>query len=326
MLTSSSRLQPGHPNRLPLLPAILLAAAAQGQPAELPPDLIELTPDSIRESMIAFVNLSTAPGLDGATFQVDTSVRESDLIRGSLGYTADLTLKDYIFDGYWGLALTYGRSDDTVRVRDADGKALELDSERDILSFRSSGGFNFPFHQHFSVRSYLSMAVSQLETDTQVTGLGEQTILPLLELDSAVDALTTSGTVVARYDRWFDSDRVELSAQYTAAYTDTFNGSDEALDTWGWNETTLLRAAYSWDSGYRSNGRPWRWRAYGSHTQFHGLNNDALGFTYYTELGMGLDYEWNIRPLDWFGLRFIGFKLGFIFGNDVEGFSAGLSF
>ena len=73
------------------------------QQVEIPPDLIELTPDDIRESLIAFVNLSTTPGLDGATFSVDEPGRESELIRGSLGYASDLTLKDHVLDAYWGL-------------------------------------------------------------------------------------------------------------------------------------------------------------------------------------------------------------------------------
>ena len=171
-----------------------------------------------------------------------------------------------------------------------------------------------------------SVAASRLETESQLTSLDDTSALPQVVLENSVDALTTSGTVVARYDRWYDSDRMELSAQYTAAYTDTFNGTDDLLETWGWNETVLLRAAFSWDSGYRSSGRPWRWKTYVNHTRFLGLDKDALGFTRYTELGVGLDHEWNIRPLDWVGLRFIGLKLGFIYGDDVRGISAGLAF
>lgn len=289
-------------------------------------DLAVYGPDNIRESMIAFVNLSTAPGLDGATFRVDSHNRDTDLVRGSLGYTGTATVRDTIADAYWGIALAYADAEDELRVLDQQGRPAKLDGERSILSLRSSAGLNLPLDQHFSLRPYLSVAVSRLETDTRILFDGENVPLPEVILENSVDALTTSATLEVRYDRWFGTQRIELSGQYTAAYTDTFNGSDDLLDTWGWNETVLLRSAYSWDSGHRSRDRPWRWKTYANYTRFPGLDKDALGFTYYTELGLSFDYEWNIRPLDWFGVRFIGLKFGLIYGNDVRGISAGLSF
>lgn len=182
----------------------------------------------MRESLIAFVNLSTAPGLAGATFTVDEPGRRSDLVRGSLGYASDLTLKDYVLDAYWGAALAYG-------------------------------------------------------------GL-------------------------------------EVTGQYTAAYTDTFNGTIDNLDTWGWNETALARVRYSKATGWHTRNKPWRWNTYATHTRFLGLEQQALGFNTYSEIGVGLDFELNIRPLDWFGLRFLGLKAGYIFGDGVKGVSVGLSF
>jgi len=78
----------------------LSGVSITAQEQEIPSELIELTPEDIRESLIAFVNLSTAPGLDGATFSVDEPGRDSELVRGSLGYASDLTLKDYVLDAY----------------------------------------------------------------------------------------------------------------------------------------------------------------------------------------------------------------------------------
>ena len=97
-----------------LLSLLLSPATLRAQEVEIPPGLEKLSVDDIRESMIAFVNLTTAPGLDGATFSVDDDNRESDLIRGSLGYAADLTLKESILDAYWGIALAYGSLEDQL--------------------------------------------------------------------------------------------------------------------------------------------------------------------------------------------------------------------
>lgn len=296
------------------------------QQVEIPPDLIELSPEDIRESLIAFVNLSTAPGLAGATFSVDEPGRESELIRGSLGYTADLTLKDHVLDAYWGAALAYGSLEDQVDVLDREGRPTRLDVDRDILSLRGSVGLSLPITRHFKLRPYLSLAASHLETSSQVERLGSSAPLPEVWLNTEVDALSTSVTLEAAYDRWFDSGRLEVTGQYTAAYTDTFNGTTDGLDTWGWNETALMRVRYSRPTGWHTRNKPWRWNTYATHTSFLGLEQQALGFNAYTEVGVGLDFELNIRPLDWFGLRFLGLKAGYIFGDGVEGVSVGLSF
>ena len=296
------------------------------QEAEVPSDLIELTPEDIRESLIAFVNLSTAPGLDGATFSVDEPGRDSDLVRGSLGYASDLTLKGYVLDGYWGMALAYGTLEDLVDVLGPEGRPIRLNVDRDIISLRGSGGLSLPISRHFKLRPYLSLAASHLQTSSRIQGLDSIVPLPEVWLEADTDALSTSGTLEAVYDRWFDSDRLEIKGQYTLAYTDTFNSSTEGQDTWGWNETALMRVRYSKATGWYTRNKPWRWNTYATHTRFLGLENQALGFNAFTEVGVGLDFELNIRPLDWFGLRFVGLKIGYIQGNGVEGISAGLSF
>ena len=56
------------------------------------------------------------------------------------------------------------------------------------------------------------------------------------------------------------------------------------------------------------------------------LERAALGFTYYTEIGFGFDYEVSIRPLDWYGQRFLGIEAGYIFGNGVRGYAVSLTF
>lgn len=305
---------------------IIICPTGVAQPVEVPPDLVELTPDDIRESLIAFVNLSTTPGLDGAVFSVDEQDRTSDLVRGSLGYVSDLTLKDYVLDAYWGLAIAYGELEDRVDVLSPQNRPIRLDVSRDILSLRSSFGFSLPVSGHLKIRPYLSLAASRLETSTQIKSLDTVSQLPNVLLDSEADTLSTSGTLEAVYDRWFDTDRVELKGQYTAAYTDTFNRSNSLLDTSGTNETALVQARYSKATGWKFRNKPLRWNTYATHTHFLGLDRKALGFNAYTEIGMGLNYELNIRPLDWFGLRFLGLKAGYIFGDGVEGFSVGLSF
>ncbi|MEP1471599.1 MAG: hypothetical protein ABJK25_11550 [Halieaceae bacterium] len=299
---------------------LFFSPVAKGQ------DLVELTPEDIRESIIAFVNLYSTPGLDGATFRVNDDNRESDLIRGSLGYSGDLTIKGSVFDAYWGIALAYGSLEGEADVLSQRGRPLQLDVDRDILSLRGSGGLSLPITRHFKLRPFLSLSASHIDTNTSVRELGGDITLPEIWVDSEVDALTTTATLFADYDRWYEQQRLELRGQYSLAYTDTFNASNDNLDTWSWNETLFLRARYSAPTNRFTRNKPWRWNSYVSHTRFLGLEQRALGFNSFSEVGVGLDFELNIRPLDWFGLRFIGIKAGYIFGDGVDGLSVGLNF
>ena len=100
----------------------------------------------------------------------------------------------------------------------------------------------------------------------------------------------------------------------------TFTRSSNAVDRSG------KRARWSAPTGLYTRGRPWRWSTFLSHTNFVNLDKQALGFSYYFELGAGISYEINVRPLDWFGLRFIGFEAGAILGDDVDGYAVGITF
>lgn len=288
-------------------------------------DLQVITAENIRESMIAFVNVTTGPGLGGATLRVDQRNRESDLLRGGLEVAGDYTLRDTVADFYWGGALAYGALDDELEALGVGGRRLRLNVERSIISLRGSAGFNLPVSQHLTVRPYLSVAGSRLETNTRIQGPDEIN-LPEIYRDSSVDALTTTASLVAEYDRWQGTRRVEIKGHYNLAYTDTFNASDAGLETWGWNNTLLLRFRYSDALPQSTRGKPWRWNAYAIHTEFFDLDERALGFNAYHELGVGIDYEINIRPLNWFGMRFVGFKVGYLFGDGVDGFSVGITF
>jgi len=309
--------------RLVLLVGLLpCAVSVQALDAD---DLEVITPDNIRESMIAFVNVTTGPGLGGATFRVDQRNRESDLLRGGLEVAGEYTLKDTIADFYWGGALAYGDLEDDLVARGVGGRPLRLNVERQIISLRGSAGFNLPVTEHFTVRPYVSLAGSRLETSSRIQGTGEVS-LPGIYRDSSVDTFTTTATVIAEYDRWQGTRRWEAKGHYNRAYTDTFNASDAELETWGWNNTLVLRLRYSDALQLFTRGKPWRWNAYAMHTELLDLDEVALGFDAYHEVGVGIDYELNIRPLDWFGLRFVGFKVGYLFGDGVDGFSVGVTF
>ena len=90
--------------------------------------LSSLSDADIREYAIAFVNMTTSPGLEGATLSVDNDERQSDQWRSSLGFNAEFTLRDHIFNGYWGMAIIGGRLEDKIEfIVSAQQKGVEID-------------------------------------------------------------------------------------------------------------------------------------------------------------------------------------------------------
>ena len=86
-----------------------------------------------------------------------------------------------------------------------------------------------------------------------------------------------------------------------------------------------LKGMYSNNTSLMTKGRPWRWLVYASHTNFITINKSALGYTGLLEVGTGLEWHLNIKPLDWFGWQSVGIKLGVITSRDVEGINFGLT-
>ena len=292
-------------------------------------DFDRFTVDEASQATIAFVNIASVPGVGGASFRIrESGRRSSDLIRSSLGFGAEFTLKKPIFNGFWGADLGLGDLEDTLFVASSAGQPFRLDLDRDLLSLRGSGGLAFPISEHFKLRPYLSLIGARLDTDARISSApGERPEVPIqLEFDSTNDSYTVAGTLEAIYDRWFDQNRIELMATYTDAYTDVFSADQEQFEQSGWNSTLVLSARWSGPTDLVTAKRPWRWNAYGNYTNFVDQSKIALGFRYYYEFGVGIDYEWNLKPLDMFGLRFVGLKAGFITGDDVTGYSVGLTF
>ena len=100
----------------PLLALAIYVLITPVTNAEILPGVSTLSDTVVRESAIAFVNATISPGIEGATLTVDDGNRQSEQWRSSLGFTAEFTIKDHIFNGYWGLALVGGSLDDSVGV------------------------------------------------------------------------------------------------------------------------------------------------------------------------------------------------------------------
>ena len=311
-----------------LVLAVNVGVASVSNAAPLP-GLSSLSDSVVRESAIAFVNTTTSPGLEGATLTVDDGNRQSEQWRSSLGFAAEFTLKNHIYNGYWGLALVGGSLNDKFELTGDNGQPVQIDLTRDVVALRGSFGLSFPINQHFKLRPYLSLSVSDLQTEGNVDGLlttapsGNATTT--VEFNSGAQMLSTTGSIDALYSRWYGDNRLELSAHYHLIYTDAFSEDNPVLETDAWNDVLQLKSRYSGPTRLTSIGRPWRWQLYANHTNFLSQNKVSLGYTSLFEFGAGMEWQMNIKPLDWFGWQMVGLKAGVITSSNVEGYFLGLT-
>jgi len=309
---------------LMLYASITPVEAASGSPPLA--GLSTISEADIREYAIAFVNMSTSPGLEGATFTVDNGQRQSDQWRTSLGFNAEFTLKDHIFNGYWGMAIVGGRLEDTIEFVADNGNPTVLDVTREVMGLRGSLGLSFPVDKYLKLRPFLSLVLSDMQT---ILVLDDQFVLdynlPTNRYKTTAQMWSAVGTLEALYTRWYGNYQLQMFALYHINYTDSFSENNPILDTEAWNDSTQLKVMYGGPTRLTSAGRPWRWNTYANYTNFLSTNEISLGYDSYLEVGVGLDWEMNIKPLNWFGWQFLGIKAGVIVGDNVDGFSVGLT-
>jgi len=300
-----------------LLLLVFLRSVMPAQAASTVPNLSAISDSDIRNSAIAFVNTSTSPGLEGATIEVDTDERDSKQWRSSLGFSAEFTIKKHIFNGYWGFAIVGGSLEDMIDVISDLGEEVVLDVKRDVIGLRGSVGLSFPITQYFKLRPFLSFGVSDLYTKTIIDGLSI--------VQPGGDTTTLTSLDTSAYSRWFNDNRLELMAEYNLIYTDSISGDSSVLNTTAWSQTALVKTRYSGATNLVSGGRPWRWQVYANHTKFLSFDKASLGYTGLFEVGTGLEWQLNMKPLNWFGWQSVGLSLGVITSRNVEGYNFGLT-
>lgn len=311
---------------LSLLASLFMNGSATGQNTTPLVGLSDISETDIRNSAIAFVNTTSSPGLEGATLNVDTADRDSEQWRSSLGFNAEVTLINHVFNAFWGLGLVAGSLDDNLQLIADNGQPVSLNLTRDIVSLRGSFGLVFPVNEHFKLRPVLTLAISDVRNMTIADGILDINNNPTtVTFDNKAQIGSTTGSIDALFWYWRDDYKLELSAHYNLIYSDSFSEDNPILNTHAWNSTLQLKSRISGPTSLISKARPWRWQAYVNHTNFISQEKRALGYTGLFEIGTGLEWQLNVKPLDWFGWQYIGFNVGIITSRNVDGFNVGLT-
>ncbi len=187
-------------------------------------------------------------------------------------------------------------------------------------------GLVFPVNEHFKLRPVLTLAVSDMQTRTTVDGLFTVNNVPTARtFDIKAQLASSTGSIDALFWYWKNDYKLELSGHYNLIYTDSFSQENPLLDTYAWNRNAQIKSRISGPTSLISKSRPWRWQVYANHTNFITQDKSSLGYTALFEVGTGLEWQINVKPLNWFGWQYIGISAGVITSRNVEGYNVGLT-
>ena len=286
----------------------------------------------ISEALVALVSFATTPGIQNAnsTVEVPDDQPNIELNRTSFEIGRSFGLRSRWLKLFGGFGLSHIYLNDPVKVQNTDGDTIIGNPERDLYAVRLSGGLAFQLTPHIKATPYMSFIISELDSKLTVSGNADLSAIPP-ELkpffeDFSTKATTIAGTLELNYDRWFDRRRIELFGRYTLGYTNTFDESKDFIKSSGDVEILDLEGRWTAPTGIRAFEIPLRWKLIGGYTRLYDIAKSSLGFEYFFKYGAGLDLEVDVKLFDFFNLRNIGVNLVGIAGDDITGWSIGISF
>ncbi|SET19825.1 hypothetical protein [Thalassotalea agarivorans] len=293
--------------------------------------LEDVTPNDVSRAAVAFINLSTSPGIDGSVINVNKGEqRQTKFTRGSLGFANDFSLDWTFMNFYTSGSITAAHLDDQILFNTQDSREFLVNIDRQIIAIELSGGFLIPITKNLKVTPYISVISSNFKNDSDAQRLGANNPLvklpPIAEIESTTHALTTAYTIDIEYERWLKFGLLEIEAQYASSTTKTEDKINAFLNFNESIQTLTAQARWNAPTSLELFDLTWDWHTYYKHTHFLNLNRNAIGFNYFHEIGIGADYQWNIKALNLFGVRYIGIRSSVLFGDDVEGVSTEIYF
>jgi len=302
------------------------------------------------------INLAVAANADDGLDAVRQSVRDSvDPEQLGAGYAAivsfavspDISTADYDLDDSSG---TSAPQLDVYRlplrhVFNEDGEGIKpfvqgilayqeleagfelaenefIDSSWETYGASVAGGVEIPVTENLALLSALTLGYARLENNANYSGpVSEAIFKPVLKgliFDWEADALIYGAAIGADY--WKKASLGDIEARGSLAYSviDTFDSSSDFVDFKSHVTSLDLELNTVYQTGTSVANRPLALVLLLGHTRFFGSNKDALGFEYFSEAGLALQFGGSAAHPNRRSWR-VGLKS--IFGDGVEGWS-----
>jgi hypothetical protein len=268
------------------------------------------------------------PGVSTAVFNVDHSQPGTDLTLRTLQLPLRHEFAPVVagIRPYGELTLGYGNANETRDLDVAPPRQTKIDAKFDTYSVLTGIGATIPVVPRFSVRPIVLAGYSRLEGGASFKGpfaTELKTASRGLIDELHIDTLLLGGALEAKV-AWPLGDDMQLTAdaRYNQFYARNFNASEAVLETSDTFGVFTARTEVDGVAPLTIGGRATRWIAFVGATYLPGDLKEALDFDYFFEVGSGfgiLDRE-IIEGIEGLSLR-----ASLIVGQDVIGWSAGLS-
>lgn len=301
--------------------AALLACPAEPRAQETIEEAVKRV---LPDLFAGFLGVTLAEEISGASLRIDngSGAEDTQLDTFRLPWSTDLE-----FEGLHGALHLSGAAgvllgQDSVGLDTPSGFAT-VEEEWTMAGAVFGVGWGFPLDARWTLRPEATLALGYLDNDARYNAAGAIELAPLID-----------GTLV-NWDGWAFGPAANLTLErardptclafgiegrYTLARTHVFEASSSAQE--GQDSTRILaaRAELGAPLEQAADGAVLSsWDVYAGGLQLGDVEDEALGFERFLELGVGWTQDLPRLPPTRLGA-------GWIFGEDVRGFTLGLSF
>ena len=274
---------------------------------------------------------SVTPGISAAVFHPDTedSANDSEIQTYKIPFYYDFEPFYAGVRPYTELTLSYVHVDEKDNFEVVPGQPSKLDADIDSYSALGGIGVTIPLYRDFSLRPILLAGYSRTDIDGTFRGpFSEEleTASTNLIRNADTNAWLLGGALQLNLKKYFEN-RIEIltNVRYDYLYARTFAASDPVLESTDDFSILTSSAEISGPTPLTVFGRETRWIAFLGNTYLPGEKDNresGIGFDYFFEIGGGAAV---IDPSIIKGIAGLGLRGSLIVGEDVHGWSLGLS-
>lgn len=311
--------------------ALVLAASAPPAIAQQIQNREQLLEDlgarQIAAQVQSLINFTALPDISGARFTVDADPPSSDarLNTVKLPWNREWPLEGTRLRLYTeaNLGLLLAEQRQIAELAGPDDLATDVDWR--AISGLGGIGLAIPLTQRLRIRPVVNVIYSYLENEADVEGPlgpGLEELLDDVFINYHVHAVGAGGTLELAYVGQVDQYGIELTGSVSQIHTQAFEASSQLLEVATDAQTFNARAELSGPAGFELFDRAVAWKVLYAGTILTGDQVEALGFSYFIQVGGGLeiDVSRDVEDVDR-----VGFRIATVQGDGVSGIALGLT-
>ena len=307
-------------SQLLLLLLLHLPAGAQSSDG-----LLDLNGGNLRENAngaLGVLGLSIVPNETASAISIDASGGDTTFLAGQFGgaFTVSDEFPLYM-EGFLGIA----RYDPTFVFSNGERTAI-IPAKWTSISGTVGAGWDFALTDELALRPIVNFSLGHIESDVSLIGrvveseIGEE--LEFLE-DGRLSAYGYGGSFMFDWEHYRPDYEIDVELRYTHIRLESFANSSAAVRGGADAITLGLWSRLRVPTGLKAFGRPLRGVAEFAVASFIGDQSEALDSPYLVQVGGGIEFDF--AKVSWLPVSRTRLLGRFVFGNDLTGFTTGIS-